>query len=60
MFGCCVMLVRVVGFAVTLSHDPCCSFSSAERLGKVAKITKRRMLAHSASFMDWIVQLFGT
>lgn len=51
MLGYCVMLARVVTFAVRLSHAPCCSLSSAERLGRVANLMKRIMLAHSASFM---------
>lgn len=52
MLGCCVILARVVTFAMKLSRAPYCSLNSAERLVRVAKLMKRIMLAHSASFMS--------
>lgn len=52
MLGCCVMLFRVVTFAVGLSHAPCYCLSSAERLRRVENLMKRIMLALSASFVD--------
>jgi len=55
ILGCCVTTAGVVAgvatCAVRLSHAPCCSLHSAEKPGRVANLTKRVMLAHSASFM---------
>lgn len=48
---CCVTVAWVVTFAVRVSHAPCASFSSAERLGRVVNLMKRITLACSASFM---------